>query len=138
MEELGERLAVYGDDKHSVLVISLSLVNMGTKRISTLKLFNISPLCTYETLKTLLTGHRVLCLGSFENLDLLKRLQEIRCLRLDSNFEGEGNNLGNTMPFHLYQECNNNRSGMSSATGRDLISALRKIKEKAMDLSQIE
>jgi hypothetical protein len=28
MEELSERLAVYGDDKHSVLVIGISLINL--------------------------------------------------------------------------------------------------------------
>lgn len=36
------------------------------------------------------------------------------------------------MPFHLYQECNNSSSAQ---TGRDLVQALRKIKEKALDLS---
>jgi hypothetical protein len=89
--------------------------------------------------KAALSGLRTLIIGDHQNIELLKELQTVQCIKFESGAVyglEEHNTLGNTMPFHLYQECGTN-SHTSSTSGRDLIAALRKIKETALDLSHI-
>jgi len=136
LKVIQERLDVLGCAGNSLLLIRLTSVNLTTSKITSLRLLSVEPEAvdsSFMALSRLVQSHRVILKQSKEFQEAADLVASLHCKAIDWEGPSDDDNcMGNTLPFHMYMEYSGPQSRSSSPHGGDLLSALRRIKDKAM------